>query len=108
MTRKHLSLGIAALLAAGGVWFALSAWRSDDIPLQHSSVGNKARHDPKSSNRDKSSPDQNSRLAADVRAPLGQTNLGRRHRPPVPNRRFMDFTPEQRVEFARKGRGPGG
>lgn len=28
--------------------------------------------------------------------------------PPVPNRRFMDFTPEQRVQFARQGHGPGG
>jgi len=28
--------------------------------------------------------------------------------PPDPIRRFVDFTPEQRVEFARKGHGPGG
>jgi len=29
-------------------------------------------------------------------------------RPPQVNRRFQDFTPEQRVEFARRGHGPGG
>ena len=29
-------------------------------------------------------------------------------RPPDPSRRFTDFTPEQRVQFARKGHGPGG
>jgi hypothetical protein len=29
-------------------------------------------------------------------------------RPPDPSRRFTDFTPEERVQFARKGHGPGG
>ena len=29
-------------------------------------------------------------------------------RPPIPNRRFQDFTPEQRVQLARQGHGPGG
>ena len=32
----------------------------------------------------------------------------RTHRPPNPNRRFQDFTPEQRVKLARQGHGPGG
>ena len=30
MNRKHLSLAIAALLAAGGLWFARAAWRFVD------------------------------------------------------------------------------
>ena len=29
-------------------------------------------------------------------------------RPPNPSQRFIDFTPEKRVEFARRGYGPGG
>ena len=46
--------------------------------------------------------------------PHEQTNTGqmlnppRPLAPPDPSRRFRDFTPEQRVEFARKGHGPGG
>ena len=33
---------------------------------------------------------------------------GRTPQPPDPSRSFRDHTPEQRVDFARKGRGPGG
>jgi hypothetical protein len=38
----------------------------------------------------------------------GGAASGQMPRPPIPNRRFTDFTPEQRVQFARQGHGPGG
>ena len=38
----------------------------------------------------------------------GPPKPGQMLRPPDPSRLFTDFTPEQRVEFARKGHGPGG
>ncbi len=38
----------------------------------------------------------------------GAVEPGQGLRPQDPSRRFTDFTPEQRVEFARKGHGPGG
>ena len=82
MKRKHLFLAIAALLAAGGLWFARSAWRTHTVHRSSMGVGFEAPHDgPKS---------------------------GQVLRPPDPSRLFTDFTPEERVEFARKGRGPGG
>jgi hypothetical protein len=39
---------------------------------------------------------------------LNSPNPGHTLAPPNPSRRFTDFTPEQRVEFARRGHGPGG
>jgi hypothetical protein len=101
-----LSLAIAALLAAGGLWFAWSAWRSDDVAFQKSSIRNKSSGD-KSGIGHKSSVDGKS-STVDSKTPHGSPTPGRMLRPPVPNRRFTDFTPEQRVEFARKGHGPGG
>lgn len=92
MKRKQLSLTIAALLAAGGLWFA---WRT-----------------PSSSN--KRPPQQESGMEADFRAPEDLSKAGpvlnppTRHAPPDPSRRFRDFTPEDRVKFARRGHGPGG
>ncbi|MHC1765958.1 MAG: hypothetical protein AB9869_16945 [Verrucomicrobiia bacterium] len=82
MKAKHLFLAIAALLVAGGLWFARSAWRT------HAS--------------------QESNVAVGSQTPPGPPKPGQMLRPPDPSRRFMDFTPEQRVEFARKGTGPGG
>ena len=76
MKRKHLFLTMAALLAAGGLWLARSAWRAHlqratlDIP--------------------------NATLA-------GRTKPGQMLLPPNPNRRFQDLTPEQRVQLARQG-----
>ena len=108
MKAKHVFLGIAALLAAGGLWFAWSAWRSDESAYTKPSSGYASSDGQKSSDRDKSSVGQESKAGADFGTPQGQPQPGRRLRPPIPNRRFADFTPEQRVEFARKGRGPGG
>src|SRR4051812_40845398 len=100
MKAKHLFLAIAALLAAGGVWF---------LAFHKSGMGEMPRGQalaPSSS-------------LDDVRR-VSEPEAGREHsrpsspkpgqmlRPPNPNRRFTDFTPEQRVQFARQGHGPGG
>jgi hypothetical protein len=82
MKAKHLSMAIAALLAAGGWWLARTAWRTH------------AAH--------------KSKMAVGIKTPDGRPNPGQMLRPPDPSRRFTDFTPEQRVQFARKGHGPGG
>jgi len=85
---KRLVLAMAGLLAAGGLWFARPALRA-----------------PAS---------EKAGMAAGVPTPEGQSppggtpNQPARLAPPDPARVFMDFTPEQRVEFARRGHGPGG
>ena len=89
MRRKHWFLVIAALLAAGGLWVGRKMWRAE-----HSGTAE---------------PAIPSVQAADSQIKPGQTNSAPpRLEPPDPARRFRDFTPEQRVEFARKGHGPGG
>lgn len=90
MKRKHLFLAIAALLAAGGLWLARTTWRSE-----HSASLKPAAASAFPSRSDNSNSDQ-------------ATNSAPRHAPPDPARTFREFTPEQRVEFARKGHGPGG
>jgi hypothetical protein len=40
--------------------------------------------------------------------PNNRPEPGHMLRPPDPSRRFTDFTPERRVQFARQGHGPGG
>ena len=82
MKAKHLSLAIAALLAAGGLWLAGSAWRTHAFRKSSMGVG--------------------------FQTPDGRPKPGQMLGPPDPSRRFTDFTPEQRVQFARKGHGPGG
>ncbi|HRI14559.1 MAG TPA: hypothetical protein PLX89_16300, partial [Verrucomicrobiota bacterium] len=84
----HLSVVIAALLAAGGLWFARSAWHASASDKSSTGNGPKASDGP---------PKPGQRLHSPARLA-----------PPDPTRRFRDFTPEQRVEFARKGHGPGG
>ena len=88
MKRKYLSLAIAALLAAGGLWLARSAWRAHTFHQSSLGVGWKT---PPSLPK----PDQ-------------RLNSPARLAPPDPSRRFTDFTPEQRVQQARQGHGPGG
>ena len=93
MKTKRLSLILVALIAVGGgLWLARSARRADP-----------------SSAVSQSSTDTLFKKPADG-AQAGQMspNPGRMLRPPDPTRRFREFTPEQRVEFARKGHGPGG
>ena len=108
MKPKHLSVAIAALLAAGGLWFAWSAWRTDQFRSHKSSTG--VGFQTISENADTSSedPGENPNHRESRISSGGKPNPGEMLRPPVPNRRFIDFTAEQRVEFARKGHGPGG
>ena len=107
MKAKHLSLAIAALLAAGGVWFARTAWRT------HAS-SHKAGVEVGLKTTDGRPMSGQMRPLATHREPARNspaktgTRTGPALRPPDPSRIFTDFTPEQRVEFARKGRGPGG
>lgn len=83
MKIKRLSLGLVVLLAAlAGLWLA----RSD----RHTNTSNK------------------STQGIGLEASDHQPKPGHVIRPPNPSRRFRDFTPEKRVEFARKGHGPGG
>ncbi len=105
MKAKHLSLPIAALLTAGGLWFARSAWRTH--AFQKSSMGVSS----KTSRGTDFDPNSAASLPAAPQSSPGPNNRpkpGQMLRPPDPYRRFTDFTPEQRVEFARKGHGPGG
>jgi hypothetical protein len=90
MKQKYLVLPIAALAIAGGLWLARSSGRLDHSEVQKSSMEAKSKTSSKGSQP-------------------GEMHNQRGHlAPPNPTRRFIDFTPEQRVEFARKGHGPGG
>jgi len=82
MKAKHLSLAIAALLAAGGLWLAWSAWRTH--AFQKSSMG------------------------VGLKTPHGRPKPGQMLRPPDPTRKFWELTPEQRVQQARQPNGVGG
>ena len=108
MKSKHLSLAIAALLTAGGLWFAWSAWRTDQFGFHKSRtrVSFQTISDDAATSSEK--PDENSNRRDPKISSGGKPNPGPMLRPPIPNRRFTEFTPEQRVEFARKGHGPGG
>ncbi len=68
MKRRHLSLAIAALLAAGGLWLARSAWRTHAFQKSSMDVGFETPHD--------------------------QPKPGQMLRPPDQAQRFIDFTPE--------------
>jgi hypothetical protein len=99
----------AALLAAGGLWFAWSSWREHtsressnvvfEPPQAHASNMPVGTETP---------PAEPSNTGNNSKRPTAQTMPDRMPSPPELNRRFKDFTPEQRVEFARRGHGPGG
>jgi hypothetical protein len=91
MKRKHWFLAIAALLAAGGLWLARSGRPLDNIASGESSTGAAVE-----------------RASAQPGETLNSSNRVQMHAPPDQTRKFREFTPEQRVEFARKGHGPGG
>jgi len=103
MKPKYLSLTLAALLAAGGLWF---------LAFHKSSMGGGFKMPRGQALAPSSTPDDLRRVSGPEAGPEDSTpsrpNPGQMLRPPEPNRRFTDFTPEQRVEFARKGHGPGG
>jgi hypothetical protein len=79
MKAKHLFLAIAALLAAGGLWLARSAWRTHTF--------------------------HKSSMSVDFKTPHGGPTPGQMLRPPDPTRRFRELTPEQRVKLARQPQG---
>jgi hypothetical protein len=89
--RKHLFLAMVAVLAAGGIWLARVPRPAQPVEF---------------ANRRATS--QTSNMDVGVKTPPDEPKPGQIRRPPDPTRRFTDFTPEQRVEFARKGHGPGG
>ena len=110
MKRKHLFLTIAALLAAGGLWFAWSAWRTPAFHPSSMGVGTKTPQDPNLDPNSAASLPKASQTGP-APGPNNRPESGQMLNPPAPpepNRRFANFTPEQRVEFARKGHGPGG
>jgi hypothetical protein len=79
---KRLSLALVALLVAGGLWLSRTAWTPAASNKSNTDVG--------------------------AQTPDVKPEPGHMLRPPDPAKKFIDFTPEQRVEFARKGHGPGG
>jgi hypothetical protein len=109
MKTKHLFLAVAALVAAGGLWLARSAWRSDHFASHKSSAGSGSQtpHDAILDPNNAASLAKTSQAGSDP-GPHNRPKRGQMLRPPDPNRRFTDFTPEQRVQFARQGHGPGG
>lgn len=106
MRKKHLPLTAAALLAVGGLWFAGSAWRTHRVKESGAGNGLEIAPDPTTSGPDQALHESNT--AVGLETPPGTPLRRPALRPPEPNRRFSDFTPEQRVEFARRGHGPGG
>ncbi len=90
MKRTRFLTGIAAALAAGALWLVLREGDPDSTPAPEG--------------RFQSTPAE----AREAMQETGGRGAGRMLAPPDPNRRFTDFTPEQRVEFARRGHGPGG
>jgi hypothetical protein len=113
MKTKYLFLAIAALLAAGGLWLARSAWRTHAFHKSSIDVGFKTpdgpNFDPNSAASLPSASQTDPAPGPDNRPKPGQMlHTPARLAPPNPNRLFTDFTPEQRVQFAREGHGPGG
>lgn len=113
MKAKHLFLPIAALLAAGGFWVARSAWRTHAFQKSSMGVGSKTpdgpNFDPNSAASLPTASQTGPAVGPKNRPKPGQMpNSPPRLAPPDPYRRFTDFTPEQRVQFARQGHGPGG
>lgn len=106
MRRKHLFLAVAIVLAAGGLWFAGSTWRAGAI--RESSLDANSDAPPRPPTPGQDQPLHASGVDTGPESQTGTNPPRPMLRPPEPNRRFMDFTPEQRVEFARRGHGPGG
>ncbi len=90
MKKQYILLGTVAVLIAGGLWLSRPAGR---IPAGAEPDVDVGREEP---------------TGAPPEVPPGRSQPDPMLRPPEPNRRFSDFTPEQRVGFARQGHGPGG
>ena len=108
MKAKHLFLAILAVLAAGGLWLARSARRSDQFVSHKSSTGAELKSISENADTGGEKPGENPGGPEPKVSSRGQPNLGQMPGAPEPNRRFTGFTPEQRVQFARQGHGPGG
>ncbi len=80
MKTKPLFLGLAALAAVAGIWFAWSASRTRSQTVTPSAP-----------------------VADGAEPPDGATASPPSLRPPNPNRRFEKLSPEERVRLARKG-----
>lgn len=106
MKRKHFLLALAAVIAGGGWWFARSARRTPAVQSSGAGAGLPTPPGPPKPGRIQALPESSAGAGSEARPDA--THPGRMLRPPEPNRRFTDFTPEQRVEFARRGHGPGG
>jgi len=102
MKAKHLSLAIAALLAAGGLWLARGAWRTRTHAFHKSSMGVSVKM-PRGPNFDPNSPASLPGASQTGAAPDpdNQPKPGQMLRPPDPTRKFWELTPEQRVQRAR-------
>lgn len=100
MKKNHLFLAAAAVLTAGGLWVVWEGWRADPLPSRNASL-------PADFNTSQTSSIPG-RMDVSTNSPAGPPSHRQMLRPPDPSRRFTDFTPEQRVQFARKGHGPGG
>jgi hypothetical protein len=89
MKRKRIPVAVVAALLVGGLWFArMGGPEKATAGVSVETAEGQARSgEPK--------PDQ-----------MGNRPV--RLAPPNQTRRFKEYTPEQRVEFARKGHGPGG
>jgi len=104
MRTKQWLLAAAAVLAVGGAWFTRSAWRP---PAGAGSTLHAGRAMPEGPSLPAASGDpRGAPPPSGDRAP--ERPVDRPLRPPDPARRFIDFTPEERVDFARRGHGPGG
>lgn len=79
------------MLAAGALWFARSGADAEQSETENANAANAA----------------NPQIS-EGRPKPGRTNAGPSASEGDQTRRFRDFTPEQRVEQARKGHGPGG
>src|SRR5438552_5132284 len=102
MKAKHLFLAIAALLAAGGLWLARSAWRTHAFHKSSMGVSVKMQRDPNFDPNSAASLPGASQTGAAL-GPDNQPKPGRMLRPPDPTRKFWELTPEQRVQRARQG-----
>lgn len=106
MNRKYLLLAIAVLLAAGGIWFGSRGGRTETSDNSTAELGSKM-SEGANLESSRASLSKGSQVGSAVGTNNG-TNRSRHFRPPNQTQIFTDFTPEERVKFARKGRGPGG
>lgn len=103
MKRNRPILLTAAILVLAGAWLAWTSWSSSRASREPGATsGDLTIQAPA---RIDAHPD---RMGAGLESASQEPGPDRGLGPPDPTRRFIEFTPEQRVEFARRGHGPGG